>query len=147
MTPGRDARFRVLLVDDDPKLLLSLDAVLSGEFDVQTSTSPARALDLIRGGPFDVVCSDHQMPEMTGLEFLRHVQAVDPIVSCVMLTADRALFQAPPQEGSGYGILLKPCDPGTVVREVRSLGQLARLRRSVSHLTSKLGRGRGGQGA
>jgi DNA-binding NtrC family response regulator len=78
---------RLLIVDDEPRILTSLKATLEREgFSVVTSSSPRRGLELLEDEAFGVVIADHHMPEMTGLEFLVACQRLQPLASRVLIT-------------------------------------------------------------
>src|SRR5688572_32441870 len=64
-------RRRVLLVDDEPQVLVALEDLLSDEFDVLKAQSGEDALKMIGGEQeIAVVITDQRMPKMTGDEFL-----------------------------------------------------------------------------
>jgi diguanylate cyclase (GGDEF)-like protein/PAS domain S-box-containing protein len=66
-----EQRARVLIVDDEPQVLLAMQAALAGEFETLTATSGQRALELIRNQPdIAVLISDQRMPSMTGDQLL-----------------------------------------------------------------------------
>jgi len=78
----------VLYADDEAMLLdvtkLYLDR--TGEFCVTTADSGSSALDLLASTQFDAVISDYQMPEMDGIELLKHVRAAFPNLPFIMFT-------------------------------------------------------------
>jgi len=65
----------LLYVDDEPDQLFLCKSFLeqTGYFQVDTTDSPCRALQMIRLVQYTVIVSDYQMPEMNGLEFLAEV--------------------------------------------------------------------------
>ncbi|WP_075995455.1 EAL domain-containing response regulator [Salaquimonas pukyongi] len=67
----------VLLVDDDPVQIAILGSYFAGlgTPQVQSATNSRIALELLDSSkqPVDLIVSDLQMPEMDGLEFLRHL--------------------------------------------------------------------------
>jgi PAS domain S-box-containing protein len=88
-----DRSLRILHVDDDPEFAELTAAFLEredGRFVVETETSAESALDrlLADTDAFDCVISDYQMPEMTGIEFLRAFRdrAPNATVPFVLLT-------------------------------------------------------------
>ncbi len=67
--PRVGRRGRVLVIDDDVAIGLSLRVALADEHDVIVTASGREALELLRqDDAFDVVLCDVMMPDMTGLE-------------------------------------------------------------------------------
>ncbi len=65
---------RVLLVDDEPQILLALEDLLGDEYTILKSRTPERALELVRTDPeIAVVITDQRMPHMNGDEFLTKI--------------------------------------------------------------------------
>jgi DNA-binding response OmpR family regulator len=63
---------RVLVVDDEENILELLDTVFTGEgYEVHRAANGVEALALIEKIEFDLIVTDHVMPEMTGIEFFR----------------------------------------------------------------------------
>ena len=59
---------RVLFVDDDSNILAGYRRQLRKRFDLHTAASGAEGLETLKAkGPFAVVVSDMNMPEMDGL--------------------------------------------------------------------------------
>jgi PAS domain S-box-containing protein len=67
--PRSSRRARVLVIDDDVSIGLSLRVALADEHDVIVTASGREALELLRQDEaFDVVLCDVMMPDMTGIE-------------------------------------------------------------------------------
>jgi PAS domain S-box-containing protein len=74
--PPADRRARVLLVEDHPDTSRTMARLLAGYgFDVRTADSVAAALALAAAHPFDVVVSDIGLPDASGYDLIRHLQA------------------------------------------------------------------------
>jgi len=76
---------KLLLVDDDPAILSALlrqlrrvDRAARPAYQIETLTSPLAALKRAEETAFDLVISDYRMPEMNGVEFLRHFREIQP---------------------------------------------------------------------
>ena len=68
---------RVLLVDDEEKLLAGLSRQLSGKFDILTASSGKSALEILKGeGNIAVIVCDMRMPIMSGVEVLREFSKI-----------------------------------------------------------------------
>ena len=69
-------RPRVLVVDDDPDILLMLQDVLAEEdFSVLSARDGHQALKLALGAPPDLILTDLMMPNMDGRALQAHLQA------------------------------------------------------------------------
>ncbi|MCB9025025.1 MAG: diguanylate cyclase [Bdellovibrionaceae bacterium] len=73
------AKLKILCVDDEVDVLDSLGRLLRHEFDVITAASSQEALSILESDPnFAIILSDYKMPEMSGIELLRHVKQICP---------------------------------------------------------------------
>ena len=87
MPPAASGSIRVLVVDDEEEFALATATRLRRRgFDVAVALSGSSALDNLQQTPADVVILDLRMPEMDGLETLRHLRRLDPDVQVVFLT-------------------------------------------------------------
>lgn len=106
-------RASILVVDDDDNARHGLGLSLrSGGYRVSFAANAESALELLRLEPVDVVISDHRMPGMSGLEFLKLVRDRHPDTVRIMLTghADMEMAIKAINQGEIYRFLTKPCD-------------------------------------
>jgi DNA-binding NtrC family response regulator len=104
---------RILLVDDEANVCRALRRSLSREgYQIETFTDAVEALDRMKAVGFDVVISDHLMPEMTGLDFLKRVRDRFPDAVRIILTghADMQTAIDAINQGEIYRFLTKPWD-------------------------------------
>lgn len=80
-------KYSILLVDDEEDNLALLYRTLRGTYNLERTTSPLKALEILNEKEFHLVISDHKMPEMDGVEFLKRVQLEHPNVMRILLTA------------------------------------------------------------
>ena len=124
-------RTRVLLVDDDLLLLLSLRRVLErrGEHEVVLCSSAVDALELIeRGKQFDVLITDLAMPGLRGSELLVLVAAIDPgLAQRALVLTGESLGEAVVElrATAGVRMLAKPFELPRLIEVVDALSQLA----------------------
>jgi len=79
---------RILVVDDEESIREFLEIMLKKEgYEVSTAADGAAAVEVIKKKSFDLVISDLQMPNMTGLELLRQVRDMSPTTIFMMITA------------------------------------------------------------
>jgi DNA-binding NtrC family response regulator len=70
---------KILFVDDDAKLLVSLQRAPRNEFAFETAVSPEQGLTALEADDdYAVVVADVTMPQMNGVEFLNHVRRRSP---------------------------------------------------------------------
>jgi PAS domain S-box-containing protein len=87
--PSERHRTRVLLVDDDPDICFLMKYALlrdAPHFEITTLTSATACLEYLKENPVDCVLSDYQMPEMNGLELLRHLREQGAQVPFIFIT-------------------------------------------------------------
>ena len=86
---------RVLMVDDEAQLLRALSRILRDlHYEVTTFESPTAVLASGPAGRFDVAVVDIRMPEMTGIELLEHLKALDPDLQAIIMTANGTVTDA-----------------------------------------------------
>ncbi len=69
-------------------VLNALKEVLEREgYSVTVSSSPLKALEILRKTSFDVIISDQRMPDMLGLDFLIESKKIRPLASRILITA------------------------------------------------------------
>jgi response regulator RpfG family c-di-GMP phosphodiesterase len=103
---------KILLVDDEPNVLLGYQRLLHSEFSVDTAVGGLKALKAIQAsGPYAVVLSDMRMPEMDGVELFTRVKTVAPDTVRIMLSgfADLKTTLSAVNEGNVFRFLTKPC--------------------------------------
>ena len=80
-------RYRLLVVDDEEDNLALLYRTLRGKYDVTKASSAIEALEILKTEKFDCVLSDHKMPLMDGVEFLKRVYDISPQTMRLLVTA------------------------------------------------------------
>jgi CheY-like chemotaxis protein len=84
------ARHKVLLVDDDPDLLVAYQGILAqlpSRPEILTAVSGTRALAMLEAEPFRLLICDLKMPKMDGLQVLSIVRRKHPELRTVVLTS------------------------------------------------------------
>ena len=80
----------VLVIDDDPAVLLTVKSLLGKRgFNVLTSSSAPKGLDLLRYAARDIriVVLDYSMPKLNGDETLNFIRQLSPDVRVIGITA------------------------------------------------------------
>ena len=122
-------RATVLLVDDEPDILVALEDLLEDGYRVLSTTSPARALELLaEHAEVAVIVSDQRMPGMTGDAFLARARGITQ-AEAVLLTgyADLSAVVAALNDGRISGYAHKPWEPVALLSMIRQAAERARL--------------------
>jgi DNA-binding response OmpR family regulator len=111
-------RPRLLVVDDDPEITSSFEAILRSEgYEVVTAKDGREALELVRQVPFDLVLLDLLLPDMDGWTVLQHVREMRPSSRVVILCADvDAEGTVEAFRLGAVDVLLKPPDVDKLLR-------------------------------
>jgi two-component system response regulator MprA len=119
---------RVLVVDDDPKILSLLRRGLSfAGYAVDTAADGAAALAAARDRPPDVVVLDVLLPGLDGLEVCRRLRLGDATLPILMLTArDRIPDRVAGLDTGADDYLVKPFDFDELLARLRALLRRAR---------------------
>ena len=125
-TPG------ILFVDDEDNVLNALRRILRKEnYAVFFSRSVDEAKEMLSKKQIDVVVSDHLMPSMNGLSFLKLVKQLYPDVIRVLLTghADLQMAIEAINEGEVFRFLTKPWNELDLKVSLRQIIDFVQLRR------------------
>jgi response regulator RpfG family c-di-GMP phosphodiesterase len=131
---------KVLLVDDDLNLLSALERQLGRNYNLEMATGGQEALRrLIQGGPYAVMVTDLQMPDLDGIALLEQAQAVAPDTVRIVLSgyAELERVLAAINEGYIFRYLTKPASREVLVKALESgLEQYRRVlaARELHHL-------------
>jgi len=137
---GQDAKPKsVLVADDEPSFARAVARLLGAAgFHVTTANNGAEAAEAIVTRPFEVIVSDIQMPEMSGVELLSLVRSHDLDVPVILMTAAPTLETALEAVSLGaLQYLVKPVPSDVLVRVVERacrLHRIARMKRDALRL-------------
>src|SRR5260221_6502690 len=114
---------KVLLVDDEPRLVAGLRRRLSGRFRIRCAESAVEALALVDSdGTFAAVVSDVNMPGMNGIELMREMRRRAPDTVRLILTgrSDFETAVAAVNEGAVFRFHTKPVAADILVESVEN---------------------------
>ncbi len=101
----------VLLVDDEPNVIGALRrSMRNSGWRILTAGGGAEALELLACNQVDVIVSDHAMPGMSGVEFLRRAREIYPEAVRMLLSGsvDLDVALGAVNDGAVAGLLVKP---------------------------------------
>lgn len=127
----------LLIAEDERPVRMLLRVVLEAAgARVIAAEDGLRALRLLALHPeVDVVCTDLNMPNMSGDELARAIRAQSPGLPIVVCSASDLTSSAPGLTGIVDGVVRKPFVPGDLVQAIRTAvdepGSRSELRRAV----------------
>ena len=124
--------FRILLVEDEPGLVLTLSDLLTEEgYQVETATDGATGLAMALKGNFDAMVLDVMLPKKNGFEVCRDLRQQGKDIAILLLTAKTQVVDR--VVGLKLGAddyLTKPFDPAELLARVEAL--LRRVKKSTA---------------
>jgi DNA-binding response OmpR family regulator len=119
---------RVLLVDDEPDLNLTLKMTLEENgFKVDSFTDPLSALKNFKeeAGMYELLILDMKMPQMNGFELYRQIKKIDDKVKVCFLTAGEMDYEQfrkeliPALDNNCY--IQKPIENETLIKRLNRI--------------------------
>ncbi|NQV56155.1 MAG: response regulator [Rhodospirillales bacterium] len=119
-------RLRAYVVDDDPTMIELVVSILHamGMRRIERANDGDRAWELFQQGPrmFDFIVCDWSMPNMSGLEFLKHVRELNPDIPFLMLTGKSSTEDVKSALKAGVTqYLAKPFTPDGLQKRIRAM--------------------------
>jgi two-component system response regulator HupR/HoxA len=113
--------YGILIVDDEPAILESLELTLGSDYRVHTAESGEAGLAILEREKIALIISDQVLPSMSGVEFLEKAIEAAPHAIRMMLTgyADIGSMSRAINEGRIYRFITKPWEPEEVRLNVR----------------------------
>lgn len=122
-------QFNVLIVDDEDEFRdLTIKRLNKKGLSVEGAESGQKALEIIKTGRIDVVVLDVKMPGMDGIETLRHIRTVRPLVEVLLLTGHASVESG--IEGMKLGAfdyLMKPIELEPLLEKLSDAYEKKRL--------------------
>ncbi len=135
-------RIKVLIAEDEPHLGTILESFLTGRgYQVTTRRDGRSALEALRAESYDVALLDIVMPEMDGLEVLRHVREEPSPPEVIIITGNGTIETAITAIKLGaYDYLAKPYRMAEIDVLVRRAWEKRQLSKENALLQSRLSR-------
>ena len=127
---------RILIVDDEVHMraILATNLQQDGHFVIEAA-GVAEAKKAIAENEYDVIITDHKMPDGSGLDVLKLVQQDDPTASVIFLTAVGSIELAvESMRGGAFDFLTKPFLPEVIRATAARADEHTRLLRENTRL-------------
>jgi EAL domain-containing protein (putative c-di-GMP-specific phosphodiesterase class I)/ActR/RegA family two-component response regulator len=124
-TPGSSsAQGRtLLLVDDEPHVLMTLESVLGNDgYTILTADSAEAGFELLATNRVGVIIADLCMPDMRGTEFLTRVMKIHPEIVRILISgrADLDSLSDAVNRSAIFKFIIKPCKDELLRDNVKS---------------------------
>ena len=132
--------YKVLLVDDEEDNLALLYRTLRGKYEIDKTTSPLQALEMLKSKKYDLILSDHKMPEMDGVELLKRVYDNHPNTMRLLVTAytDASILIDAINYAKIYRYIKKPYSPDELLLTVANTLEYLQLKLDNENLITDL---------
>jgi diguanylate cyclase (GGDEF)-like protein len=130
----------LLIVDDEPSILDTLNILLSAEFDVLTANGAEAAQKQFANREIDLILTDQKMPETSGVALLAWVKEHSPKTMRLMMTGFAELEETIDaiNKGQVFRFILKPWHSDTLLRALHDAAEMFTLKRSHEQLLDEL---------
>jgi two-component system response regulator AtoC len=127
MTQSSSYKHKILIVDDEREMCISLSELLSNEnYSSFFTTNPNQALVIIEEEKIDLIIMDIKMPEIVGLDLLKKIKARAPYIPIIMITGYPSVDNA--VRAMKYGAIdffTKPLKIKNFIDEINRLFQIS----------------------
>jgi two-component system nitrate/nitrite response regulator NarL len=82
-------KYRILLIDDHKILLEGTQSLLSGLEDYEVAaaaSSGKKAIELLKTQDFDILVTDYELPDFSGLEIIKIAHSINPEIKVIVLS-------------------------------------------------------------
>jgi len=120
----------ILIIDDEHAIRESLQTLLELEgYSVSAAECGGEGLEQAASEPYDLVLLDYALPDMNGMEVLRELQARDPQLAVIVITAYGTVENAVRAIQCGaVNFIQKPWDNDKLLADVQSAISTRRVR-------------------
>jgi len=116
---------KVLVVDDDPYILMSLEFLMKKNgYDVMVARNGTEALDIVGKQMPDIVLLDIMMPDVDGYEICRYIKKTAKLKHTKIVFMSAKSKEADIQKGYDLGAALyitKPFSTRELVKQIKEL--------------------------
>jgi DNA-binding NtrC family response regulator len=119
----REGKRGVLVVDDEPSVLLTYGAILQKHgFAAKTAISSTAAIQLIETHEFDLLLCDYSLERQhTGFEVIDHARTRKPGQKAILLTGYASQETAEQAQRMGVPVMYKPIDLQELFTQINHL--------------------------
>ncbi len=121
---------KVFIVDDMPTILKQAVEMIGDRYEVDTASSGAEAIEIIRGVNPDIILMDMIMPDMNGIACMDEIHSIPELkdVPVILVTNDVSImWKARAYDHGAADFLKKPFIPMNLFRKIDMHIKLAEI--------------------
>ena len=117
---SKTRKMKVLVVDNETEFASTLaERLRLRKIEAKSVYSGEEALEAVSRSVPDVMILDMQMPDMTGLEVLARVKAIDPTIEVILLTGHGSIDAGiAGMEMGAFDYIIKPVDLILIIEKI-----------------------------
>jgi DNA-binding response OmpR family regulator len=125
MNTSNPARIKILIVEDDPFINMIIKKILSTDYDIEIATSVLTAFAYLQTGNIpDLIISDLNMPDLSGMDFLMQLQTSSfykclPVI--ILSGENNTETRIKCLDNGADGYIVKPFNPTELLARIRAL--------------------------
>jgi putative two-component system response regulator len=125
----KEAKGTLLIVDDDPYVLESVAKLLKEHgYIVYSCGNAGDAIKMVEKIHFDAVLTDIKMPEVTGIELLHNIRALNKEIPVILMTAFAELdFAVDAVKRGAFDFIVKPYKPDNLLHALDKAVKFSRF--------------------
>jgi DNA-binding NarL/FixJ family response regulator len=120
---SKEGKARLLLVDDHPMMRQGLTQLVSGERDLEVvgeANDAQEAMRLVESVKPDLVVADITLPDKSGLDLLKDLQAMEnPVPVLIISMHDESLYAERVLRAGGRGYIMKEQGGKKIIEAIR----------------------------
>jgi DNA-binding response OmpR family regulator len=120
-----DIVHKVLVVDDDPYILMSLEFLMKKNgYEVMVARNGAEALDILNTAIPDIVLLDIMMPDVNGYDICKHIKSTKALKNSKVIFMSAKTKDSDIKKGYELGAALyvkKPFSTRELVKDIKGL--------------------------
>lgn len=118
MPDAPPSELHIVVIDDDSFMINVVTRLLGsmGYKNVQSASNGKAAIKIMDGRSFDLVISDLRMPDMDGIEMMRHLAEMEPCPSIILMSGvDKKILASAERLAKVHQLSLL----GTIIKPVK----------------------------
>lgn len=135
-----EKKFTILYVDDEESNLNIFKNTFRREYNILVANSAIKGLEILKEERVDLILTDQRMPEMDGVEFLKHALMRYPNLNRILITAYSDFFAIKKaiNEAQIFQYLQKPWTEENLRQIIEQALDVSRIKKENEELSKKL---------